>query len=339
MFLQGKHVLSVEQFSVEQLRKLFDTAEKLEEVAKGNVTTKLLNGAILANLFFEASTRTRMSFHSAFARLGGDICDTTGFSFSSISKGESLSDTARVIAEYADVIVMRHPEQGSVAAFAEHAGVPVINGGDGAGEHPTQALLDLYTIRREFHKMAKQVGGTTIAMTGDLKNGRTVHSLAKLLALFDNMTFHFISPNALPMPPFIIEKLQAAGHQVKIFTDPAKGIRHADVIYCTRIQQERLGDSDLNNSDDLFSINKALIEPNATADTIILHPLPRDAREGAFDLMTDLDDDPRLKIFTQAANGIPVRMALFVHCLGLENEVGKDFAPAKWAGSKNLPID
>lgn len=336
MFLQGQHVLSVEQFSVAQIRELFATAEKLEAVAKGNVTTRLLNGAILANLFFEASTRTRMSFHSAFARLGGDICDTTGFSFSSISKGESLSDTARVISEYADVIVMRHPEQGSVAAFAEYAEVPVINGGDGAGEHPTQALLDLYTIRREFHKTDKHVGGATIAMTGDLKNGRTVHSLAKLLALFDDITFNFVSPNALPMPPAIIENLQASGHQVNIFTNPAKGIRDADVIYCTRIQQERLGETQLGDSHDLFSIDRQLIQANAKPQAIILHPLPRDSRQGAFDLTTDLDDDPRLKIFTQAANGIPVRMALFVHCLGLQAEVGSDFTPTTWAASKHV---
>lgn len=334
MFLQGQHVLSIEQFSLAHINALFETAEKLEEVAAGKVTTKLLNGATLANLFFEASTRTRMSFHSAFSRLGGDISDTTGFSFSSISKGESLADTARVIAEYADVIVMRHPEQGSVAKFAHYSKTPVINGGDGAGEHPTQALLDLYTIRREFRKTQRRVRGATVAMTGDLKNGRTVHSLAKILSLFDNMTFHFVSPNALPMPPAIIEKLQEAGHNVKIFTNPSKGIQGADVIYCTRIQQERFSDNELTEHNDLFNIDKALISSHAKDDAIILHPLPRDTREGAFDLATDLDDDPRLKIFTQAANGIPVRMALFVHCLGLENEVGKDFQPSLWAGIK-----
>lgn len=333
MSLQGKHILSVDQFDLDQVNTLFDTAEKLEDVAKGKVSTNLLNGAILANMFFEASTRTRMSFHSAFARLGGDICDTTGFSFSSISKGESLEDTARVIAEYADVIVMRHPEQGSVAAFGEHSTVPVINGGDGPGEHPTQALLDLYTIRREFGKLGKDINGSTIAMTGDLKNGRTVHSLAKLVALFDNLTFHFVSPNELPMPASIIEKLQDMGHTVKVFTSPEKGVQNADVIYCTRIQLERFqdGKADLQS---LFNIDAEVIKPNAKSDAIILHPLPRDTREGAFDLTTDLDDDPRLKIFTQAANGIPVRMALFVHCLGLENEVGKDFVPSKWAATK-----
>ncbi len=332
MFLQGQHVLSVEQFDLSQIHALFETAKKLEAVAQGKVTTKLLNGAILANLFFEASTRTRMSFHSAFARLGGDICDTTGFSFSSISKGESLSDTARVISAYADVIVMRHPEQGAVADFAQYAEVPVINGGDGPGEHPTQALLDLYTISSEFEKLGKKIEGSVIAMTGDLKHGRTVHSLSKLLSLYDNLTFHFVSPDALAMPASIIEKIQAAGHQVKIFTSAEKGIQQADVIYCTRIQQERLSDD--NSIDDLFSINKALLEPNAKSDAIIMHPLPRDTREGAFDLTTDFDDDSRLKIFTQAANGIPVRMALFVHCLGLENEVGKDFQPSLWAKTK-----
>ncbi len=334
MFLQGQHVLSVEQFDLSQIHSLFKTAKKLEAVAQGKVTTKLLNGAILANLFFEASTRTRMSFHSAFARLGGDICDTTGFSFSSISKGESLSDTARVISAYADVIVMRHPEQGAVADFAQYAEVPVINGGDGPGEHPTQALLDLYTISSEFDKLGKNINGSVIAMTGDLKNGRTVHSLSKLLSLYENLTFHFVSPDALAMPASIIEKLQAAGHQVRIFTKADKGIQNADVIYCTRIQQERFNENDAELND-LFSINRALLESNAKSDAIILHPLPRDTREGAFDLATDFDDDKRLKIFTQAANGIPIRMALFVHCLGLENEVGEDFKPSLWAKTKN----
>ena len=333
MFLQGKHVLSVEQFDLQQIQALFNTAEKLEDVAKGKVTTYLLRGATLANMFFEASTRTRMSFHSAFARLGGDICDTTGFSFSSISKGESLADTAQVISEYADIIVMRHPEKGAVANFAEYAKVPVINGGDGPGEHPTQALLDLYTICREFHKNDKKINGSTIAMTGDLKNGRTVHSLAKLLSLFSNITFHFISPNELPMPASIIETLQNTGHTVKIFTNPENGIQNADVIYCTRIQLERITEKE-SSLESLFNINKSIIEPNAKSDAIILHPLPRDTRKGAFDLNTDLDSDPRLKIFTQAANGIPIRMALFAHCLGVDSDVGNDFQTAKWVKSK-----
>jgi len=332
MVLQGQHVLSVEQFDLPQINALFATAEKLQVIAEGTVTTRLLNGAILANLFFEASTRTRMSFHSAFARLGGDVCDTTGFSFSSISKGESLADTARVISDYADVIVMRHPEQGAIARFAKHANIPVINGGDGPGEHPTQALLDLYTISRFFQQKNKSLNGLVIAMTGDLKNGRTVHSLAKLLALFSRVCFNFIAPDALAMPSSIIEQLQSLGHTVNMFTRPEAGIVNADVIYCTRIQQERLTKG--ASLHDLFNINKALIEHHAKSDAIIMHPLPRDTRQGAFDLCTDVDDDPRLKIFEQTSNGIPVRMALFVHCLGVVDEVGNDFAPSKWAAVK-----
>lgn len=336
--LQGQHILSVEQFSLADINTLFTTAEKLELVAKGVVTTKILDGAILANLFFEASTRTRMSFHSAFARLGGDICDTTGFSFSSISKGESLADTAQVISEYADVIVMRHPEQGAVADFAQHATVPVINGGDGPGEHPTQALLDLYTITRHFNQTNQPVDGATIALSGDLKHGRTVHSLAKLLARYQQITFHFIAPDSLQMPPAIIDWLAAKGHRVHCFPRPEQGLPDADVIYCTRIQKERFNAEQLDATPDesqLFSINQAIINRYAKPSAIILHPLPRDSRDGAFDLSTDLDADPRLQIFTQAANGIPVRMALFVHCLGLQDLVGHDFAPAPWAQSKS----
>ncbi len=172
MQLQGQHILSVDQFDLDTLQLVFNTADRLRDLAKGRQRTRLLDGAILANLFFEASTRTRMSFHSAFARLGGDVCDTTGFTFSSISKGESLADTAKIISQYADVIVMRHPEQGAVAEFAEYSAVPVINGGDGPGEHPTQALLDSYTIFHELKRQQRGVDGIKIAMTGDLKNGR-----------------------------------------------------------------------------------------------------------------------------------------------------------------------
>jgi len=156
----------------------------LEPVARRQYRCNVLDGAVMANLFFEASTRTRISFHTAFSRLGGRVCDTTGFTFSSISKGESLEDTARVIAGYADAIVMRHPETGSVAQFAKGLRVPVINAGDGTGEHPSQALLDYYTISSEFDRLGKTIDGMTIAMVGDLKHGRTIHSLCRLLRLF-----------------------------------------------------------------------------------------------------------------------------------------------------------
>lgn len=334
MQLQGKHILSVDQFNLATLEHIFATADQLRGLAKGRERTSLLQGAILANLFFEASTRTRMSFHSAFARLGGDVCDTTGFTFSSISKGESLADTARVISEYADVIVMRHPEQGAVAEFAEHASVPVINGGDGPGEHPTQALLDIYTIFHQLNRRAQPINGMTIAMTGDLKHGRTVHSLAKLLCLYDNLTFHFVAPNELQMPSTIVKKIIDSGHQVKSFDNPVDGIVGADVIYATRIQKERFGEGDKALSN-LFNINKECVDQSAKADAIILHPLPRDSRPEAFDLAADLDNDSRLKIFEQVANGIPVRMALFVLALGLDKHINEEtFSAAPW--QKNI---
>ncbi len=332
MQLQGKHILSVDQFNLTSLEQIFAVADRLRNLAKGKQRTHLLQGAILANLFFEASTRTRMSFHSAFARLGGDVCDTTGFTFSSISKGESLADTARITSEYADVIVMRHPEQGAVAEFAQYSQVPVINGGDGPGEHPTQALLDIYTIFHELARDQRIINGSTIAMTGDLKHGRTVHSLAKLLCLYDNLTFHFVAPNALQLPDAILQRIKAAGHKVKLFNSPYDGLAGADIIYATRIQKERfLNESDASNIDSLFNIDKACIEQVAKPNAIILHPLPRDSRTDAFDLSSDLDNDPRLKIFQQAANGIPIRMALFTLALGLDNQIDDNaFTDAPW---------
>lgn len=330
MQLQGKHILSVDQFNLSSLEQIFSVADQLRNLAKGRQRTHLLQGAILANLFFEASTRTRMSFHSAFARLGGDVCDTTGFSFSSISKGESLADTARVISEYVDVIVMRHPDQGAVAEFAKYAEVPVINGGDGPGEHPTQALLDSYTIFHQLSRRRQSINGITIAMSGDLKNGRTVHSLAKLLCLFDNITFHFVAPDALQMPASIVKKIINSGHTVKSFDNPEDGLVDADVIYTTRIQKERFAEGD-NAIGNLFNIDKAVIDRSAKPEAIILHPLPRDSRPEAFDLSADLDADPRLKIFEQAANGIPIRMALFILTLGLEKQItDAAFTDAPW---------
>lgn len=328
MSLIGRSILSIDPFSRTELTYLHSVARKLEPVARRQVRCNVLNGAVLANLFFEASTRTRMSFHTAFSRLGGSVCDTTGFTFSSISKGESLADTARVIAGYADVIVMRHPEQGSVAKFAQGINIPVINAGDGAGEHPSQALLDYYTICSEFDRLGKQIDGMTITMVGDLKHGRTIHSLAKLLALFDRVTFHFAAPEALAAPPALLEMLRARGHQVKVFDNVAESIRATDVIYATRIQKERFDtDERPEGYSEQFRINRALIARNAPSDTIIMHPLPRDSREGAFDLATDLDDLPQLAIFRQADNGVTMRMAMFACVLGVERDIERYFTP------------
>ncbi len=195
MLFEGKpQLLSVDQFSRDSVEALFRVADIMQPIARRRKISRVLEGAVLGNLFFEASTRTRVSFGAAFCRLGGSVCDTTGFTFSSMAKGESIYDTSRVMSGYVDALVIRHPEQGSVAEFARATNVPVINGGDGPGEHPSQALLDLYTIQREFSRLGKIVDGAHIALVGDLKYGRTVHSLVKLLALYRGIKFTLISP-------------------------------------------------------------------------------------------------------------------------------------------------
>lgn len=325
MSLVGRHVLSIDAFSRAELEHLLGVARRLEPVAKRQFACNVLQGAVLANLFFEASTRTRMSFHTAFARLGGSVDNTTGFTFSSISKGETLEDTARVIAGYADVIVMRHPEEGSVAQFAAGINVPVINAGDGAGEHPSQALLDYYTITREFERLGKKIDGMTIAMIGDLRYGRTVHSLAKLLSRFNNITFHFIAPESLEIPPAITRALEDGGHVVRFFDHLADGLPGVDVIYATRIQRERITGEAPEGYGEQFRLNRKAVERFADPDVIILHPLPRDSRPGAFDLSTDLDALPQFAVFRQADNGVTMRMAMFACALGVDEGIERFF--------------
>ncbi|WP_122858334.1 aspartate carbamoyltransferase, partial [Pseudomonas viridiflava] len=294
-------------------------------------TTRVLEGAVLANLFFEASTRTRLSFASAFARLGGSVCDTTGFTFSSMAKGESVADTSRVISGYADIIVVRHPELGAVAEFAEATHVPVVNAGDGPGEHPSQALLDLYTIQREFSRLDKLVDGAHIAFVGDLKYGRTVHSLSKLLSLYRNLTFTLVSPTALALPEHLVQYLADKGHRVEQTQDLANGLKGADVVYATRIQKERFAEQEtLEGYSADFQVNQALANAVCGANTLIMHPLPRDSRPDANDLSTDLNLDSRLAIFKQTDNGIAVRMAIFASLLGVEDQVQRSLRDVGW---------
>lgn len=328
MSLIGRHLLSIDSLNRAELEELLAITKRLEPVAKRQMRCDVLQGAVLANLFFEASTRTRMSFHTAFARLGGAVVDTTGFTFSSLSKGESLEDTARVIAGYADIIAMRHPEEGSVAQFAAPINVPVINAGDGAGEHPSQALLDYYSISKEFERLDKSIDGMSIAMVGDLKHGRTIHSLCKLLSLFNNIRFRFIAPDNLRAPASLIALLKTRGHEVSECDSLAAGLPHSDVIYATRIQRERIqGGEEMEGYGEQFRINAAAITRHAQPDTVIMHPLPRDSREGAFDLATDLDRLPQLAIFRQADNGVIMRMAIFAAILGVADRLEAHFAP------------
>jgi aspartate carbamoyltransferase catalytic subunit len=311
------HLLSVSQFNRDAIDELFQLADVMQPIARRRKVSRVLEGAVLANLFFEASTRTRVSFGAAFCRLGGSVCDTTGFTFSSMAKGESIYDTSRVISGYVDAMVVRHPEQGSVAEFARATNVPVINGGDGPGEHPSQALLDLYTIQREFSRLGKLVDGAHIAMVGDLKYGRTVHSLIKLLALYKGLKFTLVSPPSLAMPAEIVEAVSRNGHVVEVAATPAQALAGADIIYATRIQKERFAhDEVLEGFDNAFEVNLALIESACKPEVVVMHPLPRDGRPGSHDLSVDLNNDPRLAIFRQTDNGIPVRMAIFRHAAG-----------------------
>jgi aspartate carbamoyltransferase catalytic subunit len=324
------HLLSVSQFSRESVEELFHLADIMQPIARRKKITRVLEGAVLANLFFEASTRTRVSFGAAFCRLGGSVCDTTGFTFSSMAKGESIYDTSRVIGGYVDAMVVRHPEQGSVAEFARATNVPIINGGDGPGEHPSQALLDLYTIQREFSRLGKLLDGSHIALVGDLKYGRTVHSLIKLLALYRGLKFTLIAPPSLEMPAEIVDLVSSNGHVVELSNVPAQGLKGADVIYATRIQKERFTEEIIEGYDPTFEVNRALVDTVCKPDTIIMHPLPRDSRAGARDLSIDLNNDPRLAIFRQTDNGIPIRMAIFAVLLGVDQIVSRSLRDATW---------
>lgn len=326
----GPHLLSVSQYSRESVEALFRLADVMRPIAQRRKVSRVLEGAVLGNLFFEASTRTRVSFGAAFCRLGGSVCDTTGFTFSSMAKGESIYDTSRVISGYVDALVIRHPEKGAVAEFASATNIPVINGGDGPGEHPSQALLDLYTIQREFSRLGKLIDNAHIAVTGDLKYGRTVHSLVKLLSLYRNLKFSLISPPSLALPSELIELLTRQGHEVVVHRDLRQGMTGADVLYATRIQKERFLGESLEGYDQSFEVNRQLIDAAAKPDTVLMHPLPRDSRPESFDLSTDLNTDPRLAIFRQTDNGVPIRMAIFAQLLGVDGLVERSMRDVTW---------
>jgi len=339
LFEGRPQLLSVDQFNRDSVEALFRVADLMQPIARRQKISRVLEGAVLGNLFFEASTRTRVSFGAAFCRLGGSVCDTTGFTFSSMAKGESIYDTSRVMAGYVDALVVRHPDQGSVAEFARATNIPVINGGDGAGEHPSQALLDLYTIQREFSRLGKLVDGAHVALIGDLKYGRTVHSLIKLLALYRNMKFTLISPPSLEMPTYIIERVAAGGHVIEQSHALDEALKSVDVIYATRIQKERFADESFEGYTPDFQVNQNLLNTMCNPDVVVMHPLPRDSRPGANDLGTDLNHDSRLAIFRQTDNGIPVRMAIFAVLLGVDQQVQHSMRDAAWRSPSHIGPD
>jgi len=334
MKFEGSHILSVSQFDRDAISRILEVSSLMAPYALREKRCHVLEGAILNNLFFEPSTRTRVSFGAAFNLLGGYVRETVGQENSSLSKGESLFDTARVISGYSDVIAMRHPTMHSVEEFSKGSSVPVINGGDGANEHPTQALLDLFTIQSEMAPHNKTLDGLNIVLMGDLKHGRTVHSLSKLLSLYNNMKVTMISPDALKMPDSVVSALTNAGHEV-IITDKIENNLSCDVIYQTRIQQERFASKDeANLYRGHFSLNKEIYQQYCANHTVIMHPLPRDSRPEANELDTDLNDLDNLAIFRQAQNGVLVRMALFALTLGVENKLSQYEKPVTWYTNK-----
>lgn len=335
MSFKGQHILSVSQFDRDRIQQVFQVARSMEPYASRQKRTKVLDGAILGNLFFEPSTRTRVSFGCAFNLLGGEVRETTGMESSALAKGESLYDTARVLSSYSDVIAMRHPQSGSVAEFAEGSRVPVLNGGDGANEHPTQALLDLFTIEKELAASGQSIDGMHIAMVGDLKFGRTVHSLAKLLCLYKNIRFTLISPTELAMPDSVVSAIENAGHSIE-FSDALEGKLAADIVYQTRVQEERFASKDeANLYRGKFRLNQDIYTRHCKSNTVIMHPLPRDSRLDANELDNDLNLNPNLAIFRQADNGVVIRMALFALTLGVEHLVTKYECDVPWYSNKS----
>lgn len=327
----GSHILSVDQFEREDIERIFSVADDMRVYADRNRITRVLQGAILSSMFFEPSTRTRISFGCAFNLLGGDVRETAEVKASSLAKGESLYDTARVLSGYSDVIVMRHPESGSVAEFAAASRVPVINGGDGPNEHPSQALLDLYTIQKEMESRGGSIDGLRIALVGDLKYGRAVHSLCKLLSLYDNVHYKLVSPEGLGVPASITQGLRARNHEVQEYDQLEPGIHNVDILYVTRTQEERFPtQEDADRYRGLFRLNNEIYTENCEPNTVIMHPLPRDSRSEARELDDDLFENPNLAIFRQTDNGVLIRMALFALVLDVASEVHNHAQPVTW---------
>ena len=302
----GKDILTVKQFTRGDLEYIFGVAHEMREMVQRVGTFDLLKGKILANLFYEPSTRTSSSFTSAMERLGGSLIPINEVHYSSVAKGESLPDTIRTLECYADVIVLRHPEVGASALAAKYARKPIINAGDGIGEHPTQALLDLFTIYEELG----EVDGLTITMLGDLKYGRTVHSLARLLSLY-NVEINYVSPDILKIPPEIIDEVNSKGIPQAEFNALEPVLSETDVLYVTRVQKERFEDiSQYEIVKSTFIITPETMT-QAKERMIIMHPLPR-----VGEISMEVDQDPRAAYFRQMEYGLYVRMALLAMVLG-----------------------
>lgn len=299
-----RHIISMRDFSRDEIDNILKKAEEFEPIARGKKST-LLEGKILATLFYEPSTRTRLSFETAMKRLGGEVIDLGALEASSVAKGETLADTIRVIGNYADAIVLRHPKEGSARMAAEYSCVPVINAGDGAGHHPTQTLLDLYTIKRESSLLDLK-----IALVGDLKYGRTVHSLAYALSLY-KADMKLVSPAQLRMPDVIKKDLKKQGASIAETTNIEEAISGVDVLYVTRIQKERFPDpAEYQKVAGSYRVTEDLLK-NAKNNLIVMHPLPR-----VDEIAPEVDNTKYARYFQQSFYGVPVRMALLAMAMG-----------------------
>lgn len=306
----GKSVVSVRQFSKDDLAYVFGVAREMREMVTRIGSFDLLKGKILTNLFYEPSTRTASSFMAAMQRLGGTVIPINEVRYSSVSKGESLTDTIRTLEAYSDCIVLRHSQVGAAAEAAGVASKPIINAGDGIGEHPTQALLDMFTIVMELGQQTGSVDGLTITLLGDLRHGRTVHSLARLASLYD-VRLNLVAPEALRMPREILDELDAAKIRYAVSDTLEPVIGETDVLYVTRVQKERFEDeAAYEKLKHAFIIGPDTLRA-AKDHMVVMHPFPR-----VGEILREVDADPRAAYFRQMENGMYVRMALLAMVLG-----------------------
>jgi aspartate carbamoyltransferase catalytic subunit len=304
--LKGNDILHGNQFSKKDIDAILKTASYFEKALKRKDQIPLLKGKILATLFYEPSTRTRLSFETAIQRLGGGVVSMGSVESSSVAKGESLTDTVRTVAQYADMIVLRHPKTGSAKEAADAIPIPVFNAGDGAGQHPTQALLDIYTIKKELGSL----NNLRLALAGDLKNGRTVHALVEVLSLF-GAKLYLVSPDILRMPAEITASLRGRGIEITETTDLKQACQNSDLVYMTRIQKERFTDlSEYEKVKGSYVINQDFLK-QLNKKIVILHPLPR-----VDEITPEVDDYAGAAYFRQMRNGVYVRMALLAMVMG-----------------------
>ncbi|MDR2698337.1 MAG: aspartate carbamoyltransferase [Candidatus Methanoplasma sp.] len=308
MDFYDKDLVSIRDLDREQINFLLDLSEEMIPYAKGEKVKKVLDGKVLGNLFFEPSTRTKLSFESAAGRLGCTVIDVSEMSMTSMSKGETLADTIKMVDGYCDVIVLRHPHEGAARLAAKFSENPVINAGDGAGSHPTQTLLDLFTMR----SAKGSLDGLNVVLVGDLKYGRTVHSLAEALTMF-GAKLTLVAPESLQMPKDIFNHIVDKGCKPVKTPILEDVIGQADVLYVTRIQKERFPDpAEYQKVAGMYRIGNAILR-EAKSDMIVMHPLPR-----VDEILPEVDTTPHAKYFEQAFNGVPVRMALLCAILGGE---------------------